>query len=142
MQRTPAEFLAAEVVARLLRRQTAFGGEAPSCEPDFDGKWLFNDQVHRILGAGTDLKVGSASWFFRAQSSKKCELFVFDTVGTTLIHVVNGRLSADRQIVEWSNGRTWKRALQGEEDAQLQDFLKENHRLAEENRNLRNQLLS
>lgn len=117
--------MAAEVMVRLLRNRAALAGEVPSPETDFDGKWLFGSQVLPIQGRSTNLRVGSSNCHFKPLTSKTGELYIFDDVGTSLLHVVTGRLSADLQSLEWSNGRVWRRVV---EDNLLQD---ENRRLSE-----------
>lgn len=130
---TKAE-LAAAVMVRLLRQHAALGGEVGSCETEFEGKWQFGNQVLNIVGRGTDLTIGKLECHFKPLTSKTCELFLLDSKGGALMHVVPGRISADLQSIQWNNGKTWHRVRQGEQDDMLQQH---NQRLAEENRRLR-----
>lgn len=123
--------MAAEVLARLLKQRAVVGAQGLPRETDFDGKWFFGDQSFQIRGRGTDLRVSGANCHFKQVTTKTAELFIFDEAGQ-LLHVVSGRLSADLRKLMWSNGREWIR-----EDAELQDFRRENRALCEEMRLLR-----
>lgn len=129
--------MAAEVLARLLKERAVVGAQGLRRESDFDGKWFFGEQTFQIRGRGTDLRVSGANCHFKQVTSKTAELFIFDETGQ-LLHVVSGRLSADLRKLMWSNGREWIR-----EDAELQDFRRDNQAMCEELRLLReeNELL-
>lgn len=125
--------MAADVLARLLKQRAAAAGSQVLRESDFDGKWFFGEQSYEIRGKGTDLRVGGANCHFKQISSKACELFIFNESGE-MLHVVNGRLSADLRKLNWNNGREWVR-----EDAQRDDFRRENQLMKEQLQMLRDE---
>lgn len=128
-------------MTKLLKEKVALAGSSSSREQasafaagPFDGKWFFGDQVLNIIGRGTDLTVGVATWHFKQLSDNTCELLIFDELGA-MVHVVTGRLSANNQTLTWNSGRVWERGdLPSEpaEDSGLRHSRKDNDLLVEQ----------